>query len=43
VYEEVSSSERRGSRKIRLHVCPEYEEGMSKLKIVDVLGEIVPK
>lgn len=43
VYEDVSSSDLSGRRKIRLQVEPEYDEGMSKLKIVEVLEEMVPK
>lgn len=42
-YEEVSSCDWRGNRKIRLQVCPAYDDGISKLKIVEVLDEIVPK
>jgi hypothetical protein len=43
VYEEVSSSDWRGRRKIKEQIEPEYEDGMSKLKIVEVLLEMVPK
>jgi hypothetical protein len=43
VYEEVSSSDWRGRRKMREQVEPEYKNGMSKLKIVEVLDEMVPK
>lgn len=42
-YEDVSRSSCRGRRKFKEHVLPAYEAGMSKLKIVDVLGEMVPK
>jgi hypothetical protein len=40
---EVSSPGWRGRRKIRLQVELEFEDGMSKLKIVDMLVEMVPK
>jgi hypothetical protein len=43
VYEEVSSSDWSGRRKIRLQVEPVYVDGMSKLKIVDSFDEMVPK
>lgn len=42
-YDEVSSCDWRGNRKIRLQVWPAYEVGMSKLKMVDTLEEMVPK
>jgi hypothetical protein len=43
VYDDISSSDCRGRRKIRDQADPEYEDGISKLKIVEVLVEIVPK
>lgn len=42
VKEEVTRSDCLGKRKIRLHVLPESEAGISKLKMDEVLESTVP-